>query len=224
MRKLKKIGQPTEDLKDKVEDLVEEVNEIQETVEEAYNLDELEEEVTPKPVKKKVTKKAEPKKAPAKKATPKKATAKPAARQIARLTADELKAKDSMNMSDLTDYIYTTLADAPVLTKKAVEEMVSTIFRDIVPAHMDARHPISLGDIRVGYTDVATRAYPAITALETTKNDLYTLVEAHTVARFRREIDKVSHKGRLSEDKKTFTIAAENEDGSYELTKKTIKL
>ena len=189
--------------------------------EEVIDLDEIEEVLADKP---KEAKKAPAKKAPAKKAAPKKkeSAAKRETVKVAqpnRLTLEGLKEKESINLSDLSTAIFSHLVEQPAVTKKTVEEMVSLIFSDIIPSHMDQRHPVYLGAIRVSYSDVATRAYPSIAGLNA-GNDLDTLVEAHTVARFRREIDKVTHRGRISEDKKKFVLADEN----GELTKRAIKL
>ena len=215
MRKLKKVTAPEAVENEAVEEFV---GVPVEQEEEVIDLDEVEEVLADKP------KKAPDKKAPAKKAAPKKkdsATKRETVKvaQPNRLTLEELKEKESINLSDLSTAIFSHLVDQPAVTKKTIEEMVSLIFSDIIPSHVDQRHPVYLGAIRVSYSDVAARAYPSIAGLNA-GNDLDTLVEAHTVARFRREIDKVTHRGRISEDKKKFVLADEN----GELTKRAIKL
>ena len=142
------------------------------------------------------------------------------------LTAEEFKAKKSVNMSDLSAFIFTYLADHQPATKKNIEEMVSLIFTDILPSHMDNEHPIRLGDLRIGYSKVSGRVYENSKLSESLQQlgEFDTYVEPHTVARFKREINKVSHKGKLSPTKKTFTLAEADENGKFKLTKKTIKL
>ncbi len=142
------------------------------------------------------------------------------------LSAKEFKAKKSVNMSDLSAFIFTYLADHQPATKKNIEEMVSLIFTDILPSHMDNEHPIRLGDLRIGYSKVSGRVYENSKLSESLQQlgEFDTYVEPHTVARFKREINKVSHKGKLSPTKKTFTLAEADKDGNLKLTKKTLKL
>lgn len=142
------------------------------------------------------------------------------------LTSEEFKAKKSVNMSDLSAFIFTYLADHQPATKKNIEEMVSLIFTDILPSHMDNEHPIRLGDLRIGYSKVSGRVYENSKLSESLQQlgEFDTYVEPHTVARFKREINKVSHKGKLSPTKKTFTLAEADENGKFKLTNKTIKL
>ena len=75
------------------------------------------------------------------------------------MSLEELKAKKSINMADLSSFIFTYLVDHQPATKKNVEEMVSLIFTDILPYHMDKEHPIRLGDLRIGYSKVSGRVY-----------------------------------------------------------------
>ena len=142
------------------------------------------------------------------------------------MSLEELKAKKSVNMADLSSFIFTYLVDHQPATKKNVEEMVSLIFTDILPYHMDKEHPIRLGDLRIGYSKVSGRVYENSKLSESLEQlgEFDTYVKPHTVARFKREINKVSYRGKLSPTKKTFTLAEADENGKLKLTKKTIKL
>ncbi len=142
------------------------------------------------------------------------------------MSLEEFKAKKSINMADLSSFIFTYLVDHQPATKKNVEEMVNLIFKDILPYHMDNEHPIRLGDLRIGYSKVSGRVYENSKLSENLEQlgQFDTYVKPHTVARFKREINKVSYRGKLSPTKKTFTLAEADENGKLKLTKKTIKL
>ena len=49
------------------------------------------------------------------------------------MSLEELKAKKSVNMADLSSFLFTYLVAHQPATKKNVEEMVSLIFTDILP-------------------------------------------------------------------------------------------
>ena len=196
--------EPKEDFKDEI---VEEVEEVEDDSEE-------EEEV----VKSTPTPKSTPKTADRRKAVPRSGGIRVATPN--RLTLDELKAKASLNMGDLSTFIYTYLADNQPVTKKNVEDLVSIIFADLLPTQMDDLKPIRLGELRVTYSDVSGRVYENSRLAESlsTLGEFDTLVEPHKVARFKREINKISYRGKLSEDKKVFHVASADEEGNLSLT------
>lgn len=238
MRKLRKISTEVE------EPVVEEVTTVVEDDEDVYDLDalgeiieELDEPVQEEPeedfedetveddseeeeevVKSTPAPKSTPKTADRRKAVPRSGGIRVATPN--RLTLDELKAKASLNMGDLSTFIYTYLADNQPVTKKNVEDLVSIIFADLLPTQMDALKPIRLGELRVTYSDVSGRVYENSRLAESlsTLGEFDTLVEPHKVARFKREINKISYRGKLSEDKKVFHVAKADEEGNLSLS------
>ena len=237
MRVLRKISTDVE------EPVVEEVATVVEDDEGVYDLDalgeiieELEEPSQDEPVKEVEDDSVEEKEVeeevvkptPVSKSTPKaadrrKAVPRSGGIRVAtpnRLTLDELKAKASLNMGDLSTFIYTYLADNQPVTKKNVEDLVSIIFSDLLPTQMDALKPIRLGELRVTYSDVSGRVYENSRLAESlsTLGEFDTLVEPHKVARFKREINKISYRGKLSEDKKVFHVANVDEEGNLVLS------
>ena len=236
MRKLRKISTEVE------EPVVEEVTTVVEDDEDVYDLDALGEiiEELDEPVQEEPEEEEEVveddseeeeevvKSTPAPKSTPKTANSRKAVPRSGgirvatpnRLTLDELKAKASLNMGDLSTFIYTYLADNQPVTKKNVEDLVSIIFADLLPTQMDDLKPIRLGELRVTYSDVSGRVYENSRLAESlsTLGEFDTLVEPHKVARFKREINKISYRGKLSEDKKVFHVANVDKDGNLSLT------
>ena len=225
MRKLRKIST----------EVVEEVATIVEDEENVYDLDslgeiigELEECSQGEPEEEEVVEEEAMKPTPVPKSTPKaadrrKAVPRSGGIRVAtpnRLTLDELKAKASLNMGDLSTFIYTYLADNQPVTKKNVEDLVSIIFADLLPTQMDDLKPIRLGELRVTYSDVSGRVYENSRLAESlsTLGEFDTLVEPHKVARFKREINKISYRGKLSEDKKVFHVANVDKDGNLTLS------
>ena len=211
------LGEIIEELEEPSQDEpVEEVKDDSE-VEEDFE-DDSEEEVEEEVVKPTPAPKSTPKAADRRKAVPRSGGIRVATPN--RLTLDELKAKASLNMGDLSTFIYTYLADNQPVTKKNVEDLVSIIFSDLLPTQMDALKPIRLGELRVTYSDVSGRVYENSRLAESlsTLGEFDTLVESHKVARFKREINKISYRGKLSEDKKVFHVANVDEEGNLALS------
>ena len=242
MRKLRKISKEVEE-----QPVVEEVTTVVEDDEDVYDLDALGEIIeeldepaqdeSEEDFKDEIVEEEEDdseeeeevvKSTPAPKSTPKTANSRKAVPRSGgirvatpnRLTLDELKAKASLNMGDLSTFIYTYLADNQPVTKKNVEDLVSIIFADLLPTQMDDLKPIRLGELRVTYSDVSGRVYENSRLAESlsTLGEFDTLVEPHKVARFKREINKISYRGKLSEDKKVFHVASADEEGNLSLT------
>ena len=142
------------------------------------------------------------KKAPAKKAA-KKEPAEPKPATVNTLTFEEAAFKENFNMTDFVNLLFTHLNEEEVVTKKVIEEFASVFFMDLIPTLLDNKSAVSLGAIRIGYTDVKQRLFKANDKLNA-KEPFDTLVQPHTVARFKREIGKVALRGQASEDKKTF--------------------
>ena len=242
MRKLRKISTEVEE-----QPVVEEVTTVVEDDEDVYDLDALGEIIeeldepaqdeSEEDFKDEIVEEEEDdseeeeevvKSTPAPKSTPKTANSRKAVPRSGgirvatpnRLTLDELKAKASLNMGDLSTFIYTYLADNQPVTKKNVEDLVSIIFADLLPTQMDDLKPIRLGELRVTYSDVSGRVYENSRLAESlsTLGEFDTLVEPHKVARFKREINKISYRGKLSEDKKVFHVASADEEGNLSLT------
>ena len=142
------------------------------------------------------------KKAPAKKAA-KKEPAEPKPATVNTLTFEEAAFKENFNMTDFVNLLFTHLNEEEVVTKKVIEEFASVFFMDLIPTLLDNKSAVSLGAIRIGYTDVKQRLFKANDKLNA-KEPFDTLIQPHTVARFKREIGKVALRGQASEDKKTF--------------------
>ena len=212
------LGEIIEELEEPSQD--EPVKEVEDdsAVEEEVEDDSEEEEVEEEVVKSTPVSKSTPKAADRRKAVPRSGGIRVATPN--RLTLDELKAKASLNMGDLSTFIYTYLADNQPVTKKNVEDLVSIIFSDLLPTQMDALKPIRLGELRVTYSDVSGRVYENSRLAESlsTLGEFDTLVEPHKVARFKREINKISYRGKLSEDKKVFHVANVDEEGNLVLS------
>ena len=127
-----------------------------------------------------------------------------------RLTFEEAAFGKSLNMSDFVNLLFTELSSKEVITKKTIEDFASTFFTDLIPTLMDNKAPISLGALRITYGEVKQRIFPANTNLNA-KVPLDVLVKTHSIAKFKREINKETVRGKLSDDKKTFTVEGTNE-------------
>lgn len=138
-----------------------------------------------------------------KKAPAKKEPAEPKPATVNTLTFEEAAFKENFNMTDFVNLLFTHLNEEEVVTKKVIEEFASVFFMDLIPTLLDNKSAVSLGAIRIGYTDVKQRLFKANDKLNA-KEPFDTLVQPHTVARFKREIGKVALRGQASEDKKTF--------------------
>ena len=127
-----------------------------------------------------------------------------------RLTFEEAAFGKSLNMSDFVNLLFTELSGKEVITKKTIEDFASAFFTDLIPTLMDNKAPISLGALRITYGEVKQRVFPANTNLNA-KVPLDVLVKTHSIAKFKREINKETVRGKLSDDKKTFTVDGTNE-------------